>query len=755
MMSAAASVESCAAAPAPSAGPGAVSAPPAASAFAQRPIATSAGSSRSLQLALSSVDGEIPSVSPPSLAFEGSERLEEEREDPADVRVDVALSERQLVTRGRRLLRAFQRQKRANRGQNATMGGESSASSAFSVAPSTEAASAASPHVAASGDGGWAEFMQLLRQNALTHDAIDAQLAELWAVAAADPKLADANPMIARLDDAVGRLMRQKREAEVAVAKFAEALGSRVLLSGKLADDAVQFLGGQLWDQLLQAQALVDDLKTQVDSFKETGPVRGRSNTAQLASSSHSGDQVVALQHELQKLQAAKQLAEKQLEESREVIERLEGELDQQSKAAADKRTLLQRALAVKSRQLEQLCADVELPEVIEKWTDNEGITFFRRNDRACAPELEDPRVEAVAKRLGLVAHLSNTSQRLFSPRNGADRRRELLSVDSSMKRSFSSPHVNSASNDLLLAAENCHVPPDDGQKHKINDFATPLPAGWEMRVTTAGGVYFLNKYTNTTTWTDPRAELEDQSPTSSSSTQGATTRSGSREQSVSLVETRSSAAGSTGSVEISQAEDGAVDFDVVFRERGPIGIHFQANVPDEGATVRSLLPDMAAAESGLVVPFDRLVAVNKHSVEDAPFRHVMLLLQGGLRPLTLTFRRGPPGSNPIVTEGRQNAVSTHGDNHEIPVHLDEEVVCDVAPEPSSQPVRVPAVASMSHRHSSTTSSSSVIADSSPGAPASAAHEDEDLTVADRIITGVFSLFWTPPPEASSDLHTV
>jgi hypothetical protein len=34
-------------------------------------------------------------------------------------------------------------------------------------------------------------------------------------------------------------------------------------------------------------------------------------------------------------------------------------------------------------------------------------------------------------------------------------------------------------------------------------------------------------------------------------------------------------------------------------------------------------------------------VAINGHDIREASFRHVMLLLQGGYRPLTLTFDRG------------------------------------------------------------------------------------------------------------------
>lgn len=777
--------------------------------LAQRAATSSASflSAASVRLPLSEVDGVVP-----SLEEDGGET--EEDEDPA--REDgAALTQRQLVARGRRLLMAYQRQKKVSKGtkdsplvlhsdwtrftmeedavnaDNETWrregGGLSidttSTYSNFSIAPSTVATASMVPPTSLSGDKSWADFMQLLHQNARTHEAINQQLAALWGLMVAEQV---AQPSIARLNDSVAKLMQQKSDAEAAVTKFAEVLGSRVFLTGKLQDDAVQFLSNQLKLELQRSQALVAELKTELITYKKTqeaaAPMaRGRSATVACSQPSNGlidqvrvlGEELEMRKHALQTLQLAKDDAERRcadaeklLQRSKQAVERLEEELDQQEKAASDKRTLLQRALAVKSRQLEQLCANIELPHAVERWTDDEGITFFRRNDRACAPELEDPRVEVAALRLGAVdsngsiAALKRASP-LPSPQYGSDRRRELMAADSALRRSFSSPHMNSGIDiDDLIASENCHVPPDDGRKHNINDFSTPLPAGWEMRVTTAGAVYFLNKYTNTTTWADPRTDQDDPAVPASSSRRHS-----------SALDTRSSLS-ATGSMNLSdsQPETGYVDFDVVFQERGPIGIHFQANVPDEGATVRRLLPDMAAEACGLVEPFDRLVAVNKHSVEGAPFRHVMLLLQGGLRPLTLTFRRDSASRSTISSDraGSDGRSSTVAEGTMVEddglMHLDEEVVVDEAPAHSAaQPLRVPTtrdIASVTHRpaHPGGHVSGESAAGSRHGherdhdAPPT---QEEDLTVADRIITGVFSLFWTAPPNAPNELHTV
>lgn len=190
--------------------------------------------------------------------------------------------------------------------------------------------------------------------------------------------------------------------------------------------------------------------------------------------------------------------------------------------------------------------------------------------------------------------------------------------------------------------------------------------------------------------------------------------------------------------------DDDDVEYlDVVFEDAGPIGIHFQANVPDAGATVRSLLPDMAAAKKGVLEPYDELVAVNKNAVGFAPFRHVMLLLQGGLRPLTLTFKRDlnrpqgvmPPLADAPLSDGGVSLVSASDASD---THLDEEVVIDEGTVVDLEQLRVP-VPSQNQANDA--------------APASGS-EEEDMNVADVIITNLFSLFWKPP-ETTGEVQTV
>nr|CCA17410.1 conserved hypothetical protein [Albugo laibachii Nc14] len=173
----------------------------------------------------------------------------------------------------------------------------------------------------------------------------------------------------------------------------------------------------------------------------------------------------------------------------------------------------------------------------------------------------------------------------------------------------------------------------------------------------------------------------------------------------------------------------------VIFTDRGPIGIHFQANFPDNGATVRELLPEMAAQKLGQVEPFDRLIAVNNNSVETAPFRHIMLLLEGGLRPLTLTFARANSGKANVSSELHDIAAdgSILQKNITPQEHdLDEEIVLDAESEEENE-IR----------------SENIGIDGS----------GSNISIADKIITNVFSFFWTPPlredNRVSNDAHTI
>ncbi|CAK4639220.1 unnamed protein product [Aphanomyces euteiches] len=152
-------------------------------------------------------------------------------------------------------------------------------------------------------------------------------------------------------------------------------------------------------------------------------------------------------------------------------------------------------------------------------------------------------------------------------------------------------------------------IPEDDGHVHKIEDFETPLPPGWEMRVTNSGNVYFVHAKSKVTTWVDPR----------------------------------------THPIQVAEAISNTTTFipapsthySIEFHDKRRIGILFQPNTPlDHGAAVRRVLNETPAALAKQIQPGHQLVAVNGHQIQDASFKHVMLLLQGGFRPLTLTFDR-------------------------------------------------------------------------------------------------------------------
>ncbi|KAI9908226.1 hypothetical protein PsorP6_003016 [Peronosclerospora sorghi] len=164
---------------------------------------------------------------------------------------------------------------------------------------------------------------------------------------------------------------------------------------------------------------------------------------------------------------------------------------------------------------------------------------------------------------------------------------------------------------------------------------------------------------------------------------------------------------------------NGVVSFHIVFHERGSLGFHFEAKVDDTGATVTSSVPDVAAATHSVVQPDDELVAVNEHAVDTAPFPHVMLLLQGGLQPLTLTFRRRVHHvPEPLVASmPRDDRVAWVEDGAE-PVEQDVGTVIDL------EALRVPRDEATASRREETA---------------------DDKSVADILITSLFSLFWKPP----------
>ncbi|RHY27999.1 hypothetical protein DYB32_006341 [Aphanomyces invadans] len=152
-------------------------------------------------------------------------------------------------------------------------------------------------------------------------------------------------------------------------------------------------------------------------------------------------------------------------------------------------------------------------------------------------------------------------------------------------------------------------IPADDGQLHKIDDFDTPLPPGWEMRVTNSGNVYFVHTKSKVTTWVDPRTHP---------------------------IQVQTTAPGDP-----TPFPTPTTHYSIEFHEKRHIGIMFQPNFPvDQGAVVHRVLPDTPAALAKQVQPGHQLVAVNGHPIQDAVFKHVMLLLKGGYRPLILTFDR-------------------------------------------------------------------------------------------------------------------
>lgn len=161
---------------------------------------------------------------------------------------------------------------------------------------------------------------------------------------------------------------------------------------------------------------------------------------------------------------------------------------------------------------------------------------------------------------------------------------------------------------------------------------------------------------------------------------------------------------------------------DVIFQDTGPIGLHFQANVPDAGATVRAVLPATAAAKKKILKPFDQLVAVNQIAVHTAPFRHIMLLLQGGLRPLTLTFKRFMPVQEALVLN----------DDNVKETDLDEEVVLDEGTLVDLEQLRVPVL---------------------PLLPEST--QNNEMNAADVLLSSLFSLFWNPPTTTTAVADTI
>ncbi|EQC36833.1 hypothetical protein SDRG_05664 [Saprolegnia diclina VS20] len=201
-------------------------------------------------------------------------------------------------------------------------------------------------------------------------------------------------------------------------------------------------------------------------------------------------------------------------------------------------------------------------------------------------------------------------------------------------------------------------VPPDDGHAHRVEDFETPLPPGWEMRVTNTGDVYFIHRHSKVTTWVDPRSHPIQLQPS------------------------------------LSPNAPLSSQYAIEFHEKRPIGVLFQPNTPvDQGACVRRVLEDTPAEYAAQIQPGHQLVAVNGHRIQEASFRHIMLLLQGGFRPLTLTFDRLVRVGTLLLDDEGQEGTRDTGDEMENP---------------------------------------------------------SGFSLADQLITGVFSLVWAAPDETTT-----
>eukprot|EP00644_Phytophthora_capsici_P012112 jgi/Phyca11/533308/estExt2_fgenesh1_pg.C_PHYCAscaffold_120110 len=484
----------------------------------------------------------------------------------------------------------------------------------------------------------WTDFMQLLKTNNKMMDTVDAQLAEIWGeLVSADEHARGPQKSVEKLSEAVTELLQQKREAEIAIAKLAEVLGSRVFLTGKMTDDAVQFVSKQLQLELDASQTLVEKVRGEKHTYKKEEPV------ANVNGNSRSEEIAKLLRQQLQD-------KEEQLQASQAAVAKLKDQLARQKETGEEKQIQFERALEVKLREIDALCSAIDLPVDYERAKTAEGIPCYRRKGGA-GNDLEDPRVPiALQQRADKVTGPASTeninSGSTQRPRGISAMARDYAAPDNIMRRSFSTPHISHDSN----AFEDIHVPPDDGHKHTIEDFSTPLPAGWEMRVTASGAVFFFNKYTTTTTWTDPR--LLGSAPSSSD----------------------------------------------VFNQHKPLVRNSSAttaespNVPDAGAT-------------------------------------------GGLRPLTLTFKRDLNRTQapmpPLATPSSDNESSVSGSDETDP-HLDEEVLIDEGTVVDLEQLRVP-VPSQTEDHS---------------------EDEEDMNVADVIITNIFSLFWKSP-ETTGEVHTV
>ncbi|TMW65614.1 hypothetical protein Poli38472_008256 [Pythium oligandrum] len=693
-----------------------------------------------------------------------------------------SVKEQQLIARGRNLLRAYQ-SKRSGKGET---------SAAMCFVPTESRVDAGSLngiksvwHAQTNGfDFGheekapetqgtpsvsvdWHELIDQQSQSVKLSHELEGKLEQLWAVLWAE-SAGLLSPHTALLRGTITELMAQKREVDVqidsATATVRKELknGPQQTGSARLSHEEVQRLVTQetlkLQSELETARSTIAELTTKsaAHHFERNGITKGHGSNGVVRQSpltrtdanglneleqeverlhvelQEKDELLVSLRTSLEHVVQDHGKLDRDLRKARSVIERLEIEKSQMEKAASDKRTLLRRAYTVKTKQLDQLCNNIELPASWERVTDENGIVYYRQNDRACGPELEDPRVEVAAKLLG-AAPASPSPQ--SSPRSASGRMEQ--GAHASARNSVAS------SFDSSVSCEEFSVPPDDGTKHAVDDFETPLPEGWEMRVTTAGSVFFVNRNTHITTWKDPRT-LKGSKKGSGRAKRWSADAASNGGLRIEIPSARRASVGDRGvfNGEPTNSDNGSSHFDVVFEEKGPIGIHFQANVPDASATVRRLLPDMAAARTEMIQPYDRLVAVNKNSVATAPFRHVMLLLQGGLRPLTLTFVRD-------MLRRSNGSDSIESMTEALVEGLDEELVVDFDISDAAPDARWDDSNGQDHVDLDTRRRSSAASSVGSSVPA------EDYSISDRIITNLFSMFWTSPEPVQSQVETV
>ena len=346
-----------------------------------------------------------------------------------------------------------------------------------------------------------------------------------------------------------------------------------------------------------------------------------------------------------------------------------------------DMKESLLTVIRVKTLQLEKVLGHIIMPDGWESRCDDDGVVYYI--NPVGPPVLEDPRVALILK----------------------ESQTPLLSQSSS-----NIDKIPSSTGDV--------VP-------RVEDFASPLPTGWEMRVTDDGRVFFVDLNTHMSTWDDPRSKndnVETNKKISLIIKEDSKSKNNMEEsKEVFFTDQKSS----TTPLAINHGRGQphtittthAVSYEVIFTKPGSMGIHFQANIPDSGACIKHILPNTPAEEFGTLHEEDQIVSVNGTSIAKAPFEQVMILLKGGLRPLTLTFTRMEPVTadqsiGPVMISSASLLQPKAADTSEPDVHpavsLVPPTVVDTTPELQVQ-----------------------------------VRETEEHGISDSIITSLFSFFWS------------